>query len=148
MIMGIWELAFMWHQHNSMEMAAQTVSANLALLDGHGCNTSKVNDVASLLQKKTSYLNLKKVSFNYSKPSSNMHLYTSTQAYKGRPYLTVAINCSSNSDPIIPTVQFKSIHRLMFFSASLPNFRTGERIEIIPDNVMFVSSKHSSVSEY
>lgn len=148
MIMGIWELAFMWHQYNSMEMAAQSVSSNLALIKNHGCSndTATKNEVKKMLIEKTSYLNLQELDFDTTK-SGSIYYYKSKQSYGGRKYLSVAIDCSSPSEPVIPTVQFKAIHRLMFFSAKLPDFRGGS-IEIIPDSVEFVSTKNASARQF
>ncbi len=148
MIMGIWELAFMWHQHNSMEMAVQSVSSNLAFIKNHGCSNDAAtqNEVKKMLAEKTSYLNLQELAFDTAK-SGSIYYYNSKQAYRGRKYLSVAIDCSLQAEPVIPTVQFKSIHRLMFFSAKIPDFRGGS-IEIIPDSVEFVSTKSASARQF
>jgi hypothetical protein len=148
MIMGIWELAFMWHQYNSMEMALQDVASNLALLDGQGCTNS--NEVIDVLKNKTRYLNVGDLDFNVTQNPSLVYFYTSNQTFKGVPYLTAMVDCSGvANEPVVPIVQLKSVHRLMFFSARLPDFRSGrEAIVLIPDKVELVSSKFSSAQKY
>ena len=138
----------MWHQYNSMEMALQDVSSNLALLDGGGCSNSA--QVVDVLKRKARYLNVGELDFTVEEKKSSVYYYSSKQAYKGRKYLTVMVDCSGvESEPVIPIVQMKAIHRLMFFSARLPDFREGsEGIVIIPDNVEFVSSKNAVARQF
>ena len=147
MIMGIWELAFMWHQNNSMELVLQDISSNIALLDGNPCVFD--NNIQNLIIERTGILH--PIDLTYAiKTDTNKITYTSNQQYNGNPIVTVNIDCSVSSDNITlsPTVQLKVAHKLMFFAASLPNFRTGERIEIIPSNINFVSSKSATVRQY
>ena len=147
MIMGIWELAFMWHQYNSMEFALQDISSNIALLDGNICTTR--NDVKDIITKRTAILHPTSLSYS-SNTNGNMINYISNQQYKNTPIVNVNIDCnvSTEYDNLSPTVQLQVTHKLLFFTASLPDFRTGGRIEIIPSNVKLVSTKSATARQF
>ena len=148
MILGIWELAFMWHQYNSMEMVLQEINANLATLNVSPCSNPDL--MQSVIRDKSSYLHLSKLDFTRKKDGS-IYTFTSKQKYNSKPFIEARVDCSAvvkNGD-VVPVVQLKSMHRLMFFSAKIPNLRPGaEPIEIIPSSVDFVSSKSATVREY
>ena len=145
MILGVWELALMWHQYNSLEFVAKEISANIALLD-NPCNNS---DVTNIIIEKTAILHPVPLTYTIKK-NGKVTSFTSIQQYDKKPIVEAKIDCSAMNvyDEPLPILQMTSAHKLMFFSASLPNFKTGERIEIIPKNVTFVSSKNITISKY
>lgn len=137
MIFGVFELGLMWHQYNSLEFATQDISSNLALLDNLGCGDAQTKDI---IEKKTQIL-ASGINLTY-KPDGNG--YVSEQSYAGTPFVTVKLDCSQKP----PSLQIQSVHRLILISASLPNFKTGRRIVIIPDNVRFTSTKKVTLGKY
>jgi len=145
MILGIMELAFMWQQYNSVELAARDISANLALLEDSGCSAS--GEALNVVSAKTDFLQERQLTFNV-KAVDNVVTYTSNEKFKDNPFVVVKVDCSGRLAPFQParTVQVQATHRLHFFAASLPDFRTGRRIVIIPSSVMLVSSKIAEVS--
>ena len=148
MILGIMELAFLWHQQNSLELAADEIAANLALVDGFGCYMSE--EAKNVITNKTAFLQERKISFS-SQITNNANTYTSNESFKGKPFVVVKVDCIKNSASSASSssfsVQLQAVHRLHFFSASLPNFRTGSRITIIPDNVTLISKKKSVLTK-
>ena len=138
----------MWHQYNSMEMVLQEINANLATLNVSPCSNPDL--MQSVIRDKSSYLHLSKLDFTRKKDGS-IYTFTSKQKYNSKPFIEARVDCSAvvkNGD-VVPVVQLKSMHRLMFFSAKIPNLRPGaEPIEIIPSSVDFVSSKSATVREY
>ncbi|MBQ2870465.1 pilus assembly protein [bacterium] len=149
MILGIFELGFMWHQNNSVEFAAQDLSANLALLENWGCNDASTPDIVA---RKTSIL-ASGVNLTFNSNTENfVTTYESEQLYGGKPFVRVKINCTppninGGSTSVAPVVQIQSVHKLLFMGTSLPNFRTGERIVIIPDNVTLTSTQKVTVGQ-
>lgn len=149
MILGIFELSFLWHQYNTVELATIEISANISLLNDFGCNNSV--ETQNIIRRKTSILSNRQLTFNYQK-NGNENTYTSNEVFQGSPIAVVKIDCTSDDRNIhslqsAPTVQLQAKHQLMFFSASLPNFRTGERIIIIPNNVNLVSTKKVTLGQ-
>ena len=145
MILGVWELALMWHQYNSLEFVAKEISANIALLD-NPCDSSSISNI---IAEKTAILHPVPLTYT-SKKNEKVTTLTSTQQYDSKPIVVAKIDCSATDvyDEPLPILQMTSAHKLMFFSASLPNFKTGGRIEIIPQNVTFVSSKNITIPSY
>ena len=142
LILGIMELAFMWHEYNSVELAAREISANIAVSAGIGCVSEE--KAQEIVLKKTAILQERALTFNVQNTDGVMS-FTSNEQYKGKPFVVVKIDCSPsgvNGGGIgSPSVQVQAVHRMRFFIASLPNLKTGERIVIIPDNFVFVSTK-------
>ena len=142
LILGIMELAFMWHDYNSVELVAREISANIAISEGLGCVSEE--RAQEIILKKTAILQERTLSFAQSKADKVM-TFTSNEQYKGKPFVVVKIDCSpagvNGGEQNAPSVQVQAVHRMRFFIASLPNLKTGERIVIIPDNFVFVSSK-------
>ena len=88
MILGIFELGFMWHQNNSVEFAAQDLSANLALLENWGCNDASTPDIVA---RKTSIL-ASGVNLTFNSNTENfVTTYESEQLYGGKPFVRVKI---------------------------------------------------------
>lgn len=139
-ILAIFELAFMWHSYNSLESAAQDVAANIVLSEGYGCATQ--DEMLSIVKRKTAILQEREISF-VANTVDGVTTLVSNEQYKGKPFVTAKIDCYAPAGSVrtSPSVQLQSVHKMHFFRASLPNLRTGERIIIIPDNVMFTSSK-------
>lgn len=148
MILAIFELALMWHQYYSLENATREISANIVLDDEYRCVNQE--DALSIIKKKTAFLQEKNLSFD-TNILNNIMTFTSNESYKGKPFVVVKIDCTLsgfNPGKYQPAaqVQLQAVHRLHFFAASLPNFRTGKRIVIIPDNVVLVSTKVATLS--
>lgn len=145
LVLGIIELAFMWHQYNSVELAAREISSNLALIETNACSDSA--EVSDIIAKKTAFLQERQISFSVN-AAENVATYTSNESFKGNPFVVVKIDCNGRFSSFLPeqTVQVEAAHRLHFFAASLPDFRTGKRIVIIPSSVVLVSSKIGEVA--
>lgn len=143
MILGIFELALMWHSYNSLQFAAQDVASNIVLGDSLGCVSPE--EMTSIVKKKTAFLQEKSLSFSYN-DLDGVTTIQSNELYRGKPFVAAKIDCSF-SQHNLPKVQMQSVHKLHFFSASLPNFKTAERIILIPDNVVFTSTKFYILNE-
>ena len=143
MILGIWELAFMWHQYNSLEFVAKEISANIALLDNPCANRA---EILNIIRERSAILHPSALTYTTKADGT----IVTTQRYSSSPILEAKIDCSitDSYNMPLPILQMKAAHKLMFFSASLPNFKTGERIVIIPQNVSFISSKNITIPRY
>lgn len=145
MILGVLELAMMWHQYYAMEMVAQEINANIALYENY--NLDNMSKFTNILEKKASHLYLSELTFPATAKAcstSNCFILESSQKLNGKPYLSVKIDHSTT----VPTVSLKSLHKLIFFAASLPNFKDGTRIELIPSFVEFVSTKNATARKF
>ena len=146
LILGIMELAFLWHDYNSVEFAAREISANVALSNLHDCISEA--QAKKIVEDRTAILQFAKLSFNSSKNAKGdvMTFASTAKNSEGTPLVTVKIDCSKDgkivhSGNMAPIVQVRAVHFLHFFIASFPNFRTGKRIIIIPESVNLTSTK-------
>ena len=129
-------------------MLSNEISANIIFSDSFGCVSQE--RALRVVEEKTAFLQEVKLSFAVQN-SDGVMTFTSNETYKDRPFVTIKIDCSISGvngfGVQTPSVQISAVHRLHFFAASLPNFRTGRRIVIIPDNVVLVSAKRVTVGQ-
>ncbi len=112
-ILGLLEFAFIWQKTNSLEMATQEISANIA-------TNSNKNNIKNIIEKKTAHLQNRNLSF-YTKEQNQSITFVSNETIENTPILTLTITYSSIGQNLVtmPTVQTLLVHKLMFFPQNI-----------------------------
>ena len=137
MILGIFELAFMWHNQYTIDQTAQEIATIISNSQRYSCPENNV--LQTIAQNKSQILHKRNLTFIHT-ITGNTHRLTSEQSYKTNPLVRINISCGTSTE-----VQIQSVHFLKIFTASLPNLRTGEKIILIPDSVVLTSTKTYSI---
>lgn len=153
LFLAIFEISMFWQQYNATQMVNEEVGANIILEDYSAMEFGKrcvaVAPAVAVLQSKTKVLAPASVSFQKEpvivegdEPFASYEIL-SEQKMGGKPVVKLSIDCRNPMQNGI-TTQLSSMHRVMFFAISLPNF-SGKRIEIIPKNAELISTKNTKI---
>lgn len=151
-ILVILELSMFWQEYNAVQMVNEEINANLALENytgmQEGMTCPAIAPAKALLDRKAKVVMLAATTYSETpeiidgkEPYALYEFKSNETASNGQPVMRLSVDCRNTPGNGVVT-QLSAFHRLVFFTLSIPTF-SGERIEIIPNNLELISVRQS-----